>query len=374
MKIRIDLLALLGPLLLAACSARPHEQQSGFRHPGLLNSEEELLFMRGQVLAGAEPWRGGFERIPDFSDHTPRPVAEYRDGAGHSRDRYDFNMQQLVGDAEAAYGSALRWYVTGEEAHARKSIEIMNAWSSTLRTIDPRDDGPLSTSYGWPAMIFAAEIIRTTHGGWVDADQARFARLLREVVWPGTQRAVDKDNGNNWRSLGLFCRITIAVYVDDERSFSEQTDALRQQITHYVYPDGQTLETPRDLWHSQMGIAPLAAAAEIAWHQGVDLYSHADNRLLRGVEWHIPYLLGDTTGWPAEFSSTEEKYEGYEAPGEPQELWPFYELVHNHYRNRMGLETPNTERLLRSAGRPEGWERTGGWGTATHSRHDLVRP
>jgi hypothetical protein len=337
-----------------------------FRHPGLLDSAEELALMRQKVGAGAEPWKSGFDTIPDFRDHRPRPVADYRDGAGHSDDRYDINQQKLVGDAEAAYGSALRWVVGRDERDARKAIEIINAWSGTLHHIDTRDDGPLSTSYGWPAMVYAAEIVRSGYDGWKPADQARFAALLRELVWPATQRAVDKDNGNNWRSMGLFCRLVISVYLDDRAGFDDQIDALRRQIPHYVYADGQSLETPRDLWHVQMGIAPLVAAAEIAWHQGVDLYSYSDDRLLTGVEWHIPFLLGDTAGWPREFSSTEKKYRGGPAPGERSDLWPFYELVYNHYHRRMGLPAPNTARLLASGGGPEGWERTGGWGTATH--------
>lgn len=306
--VRLLLFACL--LLLSACSLHPPEQPAAFPHPGLLNTIEELTFMREMVLAGEEPWRSGFASIPDFREHTPQPVAEYRDGPGHTRDRYDFNMQQLVADAEAAYGSALQWFVTREDSHATKTLEILNAWAGTLERIDTRDDGPLSTSYGWPAMIYAAEIMRST----------RFAALLTDLVWPATQKAVDKDNGNNWRSMGLLCRLAIAVYLDDRAEFDRQVDEVRRQITHYVYPDGQTLETPRDLWHVQMGLAPLVAAAEIAWHQGEDLYSHAGNRLLTGVEWHIPFLLGDTAGSPQLFSSTEPKYEGGPAPGKPVDL------------------------------------------------------
>lgn len=144
------------------------------------------------------------------------------------------------------------------------------------------------------------------------------------------------------------------MYLDDRAAFDSQIEELRRQITHYIYADGQTLETPRDLWHAQMGMAPLVASAEIARHQGVDLYSYADNRLLTGVEWHIPFLLGDTAGWPQVFSSTEKKYEGGPPPGKRAELWPFYELVYNHYHNRAGLPTPNTLRLLSTVGRPEG--------------------
>jgi Alginate lyase len=303
--------------------------------------------------------------VPSFLDHRPQPVADYRDGAGHTNDRFDVNMQRLAADAEAAYGSALRWAIARDTAHARKAVEILDAWASTLRRIDPRDDGPLSTSYGWPTLIYAAELVRGD-GPWPPERQAQFTRVLRDLVWPSTGRAVDKDNGNNWKSLGLLCRLAIAVHTDDRRRFDEVIAELRRQIPHYVYANGQALETPRDFWHVQMGIAPLIAAAEIAWHQGVDLYAQDGNRLLTGVEWHAPFILGDVAGWPTDFSSTEKSYKADSKPRESGQIWPFHEMVYHHYQGRNGIDAPNTWRLLSTRGRPEGFERTGGWGTLTH--------
>lgn len=354
-------------------SAYAQKKSTVFKHPGLLNSESELAFMKQKVLAKEAPWLSGFTAITDYRNWKPQAVADYRDGAGHTDDPYDSIMKKLVHDARAAYSCALHWTVSRDTVYAKKVVEILNAWSFTLKRIDTRDDGSLSTSYCWPTMIYAAEIIRSSYKGWAQQDSDRFAVLLRNIVWPATEFAATKDNGNNWKSLALFCRLTVAVYLDDKTQFDTQIDLLREQITYYIYENGECLETPRDLWHSQMGMAGLVAAAEIAWHQGVDLYSYADNRLLKGVEWHIPFILGDTTGWPTVFRSTEKKYKGYPAPGKPDELWAFYELVYNHYHNRARLPAPNTYRLLTTAGsRPEDFSRTGGWGTATHSRHDLI--
>jgi hypothetical protein len=348
----------------------------GFTHPGLLNAGAELAFARERVRSGAQPWKNGYAAVPDFRAHRPRPVALYRDGAGHKNDRHDLNMQRLTGDAMAAYGSALHWVIAQGQAHARKVTEILNAWSATLRRIDPGDDGSLSTSYGWPCLIFAAEIVRHTapRQHWPRSEQERFRDLLLGLVWPATQKAADKNNGNNHRCFALLCRLAIAVYADERRRFDETIRELGRQIPHYIYADGQCLETPRDLWHSQMGIAPLVAAAEIAWHQGVDLYAHENNRLLRGTEWHAPFVLGETKGWPERFTSAETKYKGGTKPARGGgTVWPFYELVHNHYHDRAGLRAPNLGRLLSSEHRPEGWERTGGWGTLTHVGHDRVQ-
>lgn len=347
-------------LILWAASA-----QDDFTHPGLLNSHAELEAVRARVEAGEEPWNSGLAQVPEFLEHAPRPVHEYRDGAGHKKDRHEPNAVALREDARAAYGSALRGFILRDPRHTRKAVAILNAWSSTLKKIGTSGDGSLSTSYGWPSLIFAAEIVAHTSDAWAPEDRARFRALLLELVWPATQKALEKDNGNNWRSFALFCRLAIAVHADDRARFDATVRLVVDQIGHYIYPDGQCLETPRDLWHAQMGMAPLAAAAEIAWHQGVDLYSAHDNRLLRGVEWHVPFILKAREGWPERFTST--AYPPAEKPREAGKIWPFYELAYAHYRDRRKLEAPQTERLLRTAGRPEGWERTGGWGTLTQA-------
>jgi hypothetical protein len=369
-------IGLAAVLFAVVCQAKGPvaAEGAGFAHPGLLDSMAELSLMREKIRAGAEPWRSGYSQIPSFLAHAPRPVEIYRDGAGHTGDSQDVNQVRLCEDAQAAYGSALHWIATGEEAHARKAMDILNAWSGTLREVKTSGDGSLSTCYGWPGMIYAAEILRHTWGGWPPAEQARFKAVLLERVWPATARAERKDNQNNHTSLALLCRLAIAVYADDRPRFEQVLERLRQQIRHYCYPSGECVETPRDLWHAQMGLAPLVAAAEFAWHQGADLYALDGNRLLSCVEWHIPFILGDRKApWPKAFDSPY-----YDPPAKPRETgkaWAFYELVYNHYHNRMGLEAPNTWRMLSAPGsvsgegipgRPEGWQRTGGWGTATH--------
>ena len=351
---------------------------SSFVHPGLLDSADELDALHQHIQAAQQPWLSAYQAIPDALDHIPHPVAVYVDGVGHGEDDLqEINNTNLRLDGEAAYSAALSWIATGNTAYAERTMAILDAWSGTLVAIDVSapDDTPLSTAYNWPRHIYAAEILRATYDGWPLAAQTSFQQMLRDLVWPAVQRAEDKSNFNNWRSLAVLCRLAISVFCDDRTMYDYALDKLRDQIEKYIYPSGQCIETPRDLQHSQMGMAPLVAAAEIAWHQGDDIYSHLDNRLLTGVEWHIPFVLGEHAGWPTEFDSTY-----YSAPSEPVSpfrFWFFYELVYHHYNSRLGLATPNTERMLTVpiempgtstaiSYRPERADRTGGWGTATH--------
>ena len=246
----------------------------------------------------------------------------------------------------------------------------MDAWSSILKSIDPENDGSLSTSYGWPNFLYAAEIIRTTCDRWPREDQERFKRIVTTLVWDACARAEGKEN--NHRSLAANCRLAIAVYGDDQARYVAQLKTVKDQIIAYIYPSGQSLETPRDLHHTQMGLAPLVNAAEIAWHQGTDLFAHGGLRLLKAAEWHLPFIMADPEAkWPSTLESTRYKYVA--APQKTGDVWPFYEYLYNHVHNRMGLDAPNILKLLTTGGvRPEGETRVGGWGTLTHARGDLI--
>src|SRR3954471_434085 len=101
---------------------------------------------------------------------TPRPAAAVYRGADGTHPE---NYGQLYNDAGAAYALALRWKVSGDSAYADKSIQILNAWGSTLTTIGGTSDKFLAAGlYGYQ-LANAAEIMRT-YAGWPAADFGRF--------------------------------------------------------------------------------------------------------------------------------------------------------------------------------------------------------
>ena len=93
-----------------------------------------------------------------------------------------------------------------------------------------------------------------------------------------------------------------------------------------TYMDGLCQETCRDLRHVQHGFGGLIQTAEIAWHQGVDLYSERGNRLLTGLEFYAKYVLGAQVPpnlCKGVLSSTD--------------AMPSWEIAYNHYNHRMNL-------------------------------------
>jgi hypothetical protein len=106
-----------------------------------------------------------------------------------------------------------------------------------------------------------------------------------------------------------------------------------------AFVDGLCAETFRDLGHCDMGFYQLINTAEIAWHQGVDLYSIHAKRITAFMELEALLRVGDPI--PKEFYRVQ-------SLGMPAT----FEIAYNHYHNRMGLELPRTRLLLERAIRP----------------------
>ena len=116
-----------------------------FVHPGTLNSRAELDFIKGQISAGAQPWKGELEQIKNshYAHMGPHGLTNIDSKSE------DANISRY--DAAAAYSQALLWYLTGEEAYARSAIAILNSkptcsknhavfYYSSIRTHTRRSD------------------------------------------------------------------------------------------------------------------------------------------------------------------------------------------------------------------------------------------
>jgi hypothetical protein len=106
-----------------------------------------------------------------------------------------------------------------------------------------------------------------------------------------------------------------------------------------AFIDGLCAETFRDLGHCDLGFYELIQAAEIAWHQGIDLYSIHAKRITAFMELQSFLRIGDPI--PKAFYRVT-----------PAGLCATYEIAYNHYHNRMGMDLPKTKLLLETAIRP----------------------
>lgn len=354
-KVGWGLCAVLAGVLTAEV-APAAASEAGFVHPGLLHGKADLQRMKESVAARREPIFAGYQRFAGHPDSqlTYRmqgpmaAVGRANNGAG-GQGAYDH-------DATAAYHLALLWAITGDKAYARRSREIVNAWSATLQVVNGRD-GVLMAGLGPFKMVNAAEILRHTDSGWTQPEAQQAERCFKEAIYPTIKDFALFANGN-WDTAAIKTVIAIGVYCDDRAIFENGMRYYTQgagdgALTNYILNgEGQCQESGRDAAHSQLGIGHLADCAEIAWNQGLDLYGYADNRLLKGFEYAARYHMGDGM---VPFEPTIDRTGKYAhariAPrGEGR---PIYEQVYNHYVMRMDMPSPHLEAAIARV-RPEG--------------------
>ena len=383
-----------------------------FKHPGLLNSMEELQFIKQKITAVEEPWKSAFEQMKGskWADlkYTPHPHETCCSGffgagggAGGTFDESD--------DANAAYTQALMWIFTDNEQYAQNAVKILNAW----QILQGHGGGNWWLQAAWEGSEWpeAAELIRATYPKWSPDDIAKFSAMLDRAYLP----VLHKQMGYGNRELAACnAMMAIGVFNNDRAAFAEgmahwvsyvpcwiymtsdgpaprkadywltspsnddlaKMDAglfpdVKQSWIYYdldaymkanklgndrgianksqddlwnnappaTYVDGLCEETFRDLGHCELGFSQMINAAEIAWHQGIDLYALDDKRITAFMELQSFLRMGDPI--PKAFYSIQ-------ATG----LNGTYEIAYNHYHNRMGMELPKTDALIQQFLRP----------------------
>ena len=111
---------------------------------------------------------------------------------------------------------------------------------------------------------------------------------------------------------------------------------------------GDMGETGRDAGHLYGGLISAAFLSEVAWKQGIDLYSEEDNRLLACAEYYArntleldnPFVPFGTIDW-IYFANAAGPYTANRGA--------FY-LIQNAYKNRKNIPTPWIDRKMQEQG------------------------
>ncbi|GAB3586589.1 alginate lyase family protein [Hymenobacter daeguensis] len=369
-----NLLQLSALALLLALAGPAAVRAQGFVHPGLLHSQEDIARMKRAIAAHEEPTFSGYEvfrqnEASQASYAAKGPLATVSRNPTVGAGDYD-------ADANAAHQNALMWCLTGDHAYADKAIALVNAWSGTLTSITGRD-AVLMAGLGPFKMVQAAELLRYSKAGCAESDIQKTERHFRQVIYPVLREYAPFANGN-WEAAALKTVMAIGIFCNDRAVYE---DALRYyvngwgdgRLTHYVInATGQGQESGRDQAHAQLGIGMLAECSEMAWHQGLDLYGYADNRLLKGFEYAAKYNLGnDDMPFVTTLDRTGKYFHQKISTIARGQLRPLYEQVYNHYVHRRGLAAPYTQQAAEKL-RPEGPGKPGadhpGFGTLFYTR------
>jgi hypothetical protein len=384
-------LAATGAGGLAVAQAQQSNQVDAlaFAHPGTLHTQADFDRMKVKVNAGAPPWKQGWDKLVanghSQSTWTPKPVAQVVRGSTDTPENYWL----LYNDVHAAYQNALRWKIAGTAANGDTARDICNAWSQTLESIHtgPSESRLASGIYGYQFAV-AGEILR----GYPGFDLARFQRMMNDVFYPLNSDFLVRHNGTcdthywaNWDLCNMASIMAIGILRDDQSQVDEAVDYFHNGVgagsinnaIPFIHGDlAQWQESGRDQAHSIMGIGLMGAFMEMAWSQGIDLYSARDSAFAKASEYVAKYNLGYDVPFST-YTNCDNIVHTVISEGARGQNRPVWELVYNHYSARKGLRMPYTARMA-ALSRPEGGGgdyggNSGGfdalgWGTLAHMR------
>ncbi|WP_374693539.1 alginate lyase family protein [Candidatus Bacteroides intestinigallinarum] len=248
------------------------------------------------------------------------------------------------------------WTITGKEAHARKSIEILNAYSAVLKLIGPNDnDDPLCASLQGSMLANAAELIKYTYDKVEKKDIASWEHMLRTVFIPVLDtffKAKPYTNGN-WGAAATKAYMAFGIFLDDESLYNQAVDFYYNghdngTIKNYISESGQCQESGRDQDHVMFGLGNLSEVCETGYNQGDEkMYAALDNRLLTGYEYTVKYNLGESVPFKV-WTDISGRYCDWQVISEKERgaFRPIFEIVYNHYVTRKGLDMPYTRRVM----------------------------
>jgi hypothetical protein len=275
--------------------------------------------MREKVAKEEEPWFTAWENLqttPESSLNWGIHVKEtiIRGGTGT-------NVGSLYRDVAAIYQSALIYTISGDTKHGDKAASMLNAWSAGHTTVSGNADRYLAAGLFGYQMANAAEMMRNYSSFKVD----QFKTYLKNVYYkPHNERFIyGNENGDpnndacctnyrgNWQTCNLAAMAAIGIFNDEQEWFNKAVqyyydgcgNAQYTRATNYIHagtngePDlGQWEESGRDQGHTAGGFTEMGLYMEMAWNQGVDLFSYNDSRIRKASEYISKYNIEDSSG------------------------------------------------------------------------------
>ena len=234
-------------------------------------------------------------------------------GTGIDKENYAYAMR----DAAAAYQTALIWKLSGDEAYAKKSIEIMNAWALKCKKITSNDANQVLAAGAQGNTFACAAEMMLGYSGWNAGDVAKFKQWLLDVFATKNKDFLEHKNANtcakhywsNWDLVNMCSYMAIGI-------LTENSDMVNYVVNYFYKGAGngcinylitgdflqdplgsgemlaQDQESGRDQGHAQMSAMVTANLAQMAYSlyeqnklnadaAKLDFFAANDNALLK---------------------------------------------------------------------------------------------
>jgi len=356
-----------------------------FSHPGALESQGELAFVKAKIEAGEQPWLEWFEKAKSSGYATRSPHG------ATSLDAGDDGFAGPAGeDASASYVLALLYRYSGDTTYADRAMSILISWAGLREITTSRGqyDQQNLLQAGWMGAEFgpAAELLRSYMSS---SQRVSLQAMFKTAFYPVLQR-MSTWNGNVDLTQ-IDAMMSIAVFNDDEELFNEGIARLAARMPAYFYLEsdgptpvpikgcedaqecwahptkwvsGLTQETCRDNGHhAQYALASALHAAQVAWNQGVDVFADHEERFTAALELMALQLNS---------GSMQGTCKNNQPSGDRYDTW---EIGYSHYHYIKGHALSQTRTLLLNDIRPgsqSDWNIV--YETLSHADIDLAGP
>lgn len=234
-------------------------------------------------------------------------------GTGIDKENYAYAMR----DAAAAYQTALIWKLSGDDAYAKKSIEIMNAWALKCKKITSNDANQVLAAGAQGYTFACAAEMMLGYSGWNAGDVAKFKQWLLDVFATKNKDFLEHKDANtcakhywsNWDLVNMCSYMAIGI-------LTENSDMVNYVVNYFYKGAGngcinylitgdflqdplgsgemlaQDQESGRDQGHAQMSTMVTANLAQMAYSlyeqnklnadaAKLDFFAANDNALLK---------------------------------------------------------------------------------------------
>lgn len=373
MKPTLWLMALCAILVTMSCKKSPSlhgvEQNSKgvanpagavtFKHPGMLLTASSLDYIKTQIASSSEPWNTTLIALKastwaslNYQMQGPTTLIT-RDPTIIARD--GINYKSIIeNDSYAIFSQALMWKLTGNNAYADNAVKMLNAWSTTLKSIT--STGPdvyLCASFNGFIMANGAELVRD-YSGWQAADLQRCKDMFRNIWYP-VIKGIEIPGGANgtWDSANAKAIMAFGIFLDDQSMFDAAYNYFYHgsgdgTIEHYFLPSGQNQESGRTQSYSQLGLCNFEELCEMGYNQGKpDMWVAKDTVIMKAFEYNAKYNLGQDVPYNTAFPEVYGKWVYPAISTDSRGSYrPIFYMAYNQFHNRLGAAMPNTQRVL----------------------------
>jgi len=404
----------LGALLAlsTSCTAEFTEEKSSdieswplpptytFSHPCMLHTDADFEYVRQKALVEKkQPWLMGYEKLVESprakKNYVPRPQSSVVRGNGAT------GFYVVGEDGAAAYQLALMWKLTGDDAYADASVNVMNQWAKTCKSITGTE-AILVAGFNGYQYANAAEIMRD-YEGWSKEEFELLKQWLVDVFYPICHTFLTDHNGSPagmaWMSWDLPAMVTIlsiGILCDDSDKVNEALNYFYNGsgagciklsvVAHHADPDGnvetfaQSQEMGRDQGHSTLNVPLHGYFCQMVLNAiDVDLFDYDNHVILDLCEYTAKYNLvkGEIPVMPyTPYYSEKEGWHNVIDPDGQGRARVGWELIYNHYKLK-GCNPYYSKAFARSM-RPEGGGNRGsaeaddmGFGTLMYTREPI---